>query len=114
MVLEEINNVLGVPEVYSDQNWPLGAIFSKDLVAILRLLVALARRFAPDVRLPSGCQLTLVIVRKLNGVLQHRRQVEVITEMTDSTGTYYIAPPPYSKCLSPMLPAWTSCSLGWM
>ncbi|KAM7535419.1 hypothetical protein Aperf_G00000096903 [Anoplocephala perfoliata] len=85
MVLEEINNVLGVPEVYSEQNWPIAAIFAKDLVAILRLLVALARRFAPDVRLPSGCQLTLVIVRKLNGVLQHRRQVEVITEMIDST-----------------------------
>ncbi|VDL62230.1 unnamed protein product [Hymenolepis diminuta] len=81
----KINNVLGVPEVYATQNWPVTAIFSKDLVAILRLLVALARRFAPDVRLPPGCQLTLVIVRKLNGVLQHRRQIEVITEMTDAT-----------------------------
>ncbi|VDO01825.1 unnamed protein product [Rodentolepis nana] len=86
MVLEEINNVLGVPEVYAAQNWPVAAIFSKDLVATLRLLVALVHRFAPDFRLPAGCQLTLVIVRKLNGVLQHRRQIEVITEMTDATG----------------------------
>nr|CDS27526.1 peptidase Clp (S14 family) [Hymenolepis microstoma] len=85
MVLEEINNVLGVPEVYAAQNWPVAAIFSKDLVATLRLLVALVHRFAPDFRLPSGCQLTLVIVRKLNGVLQHRRQIEVITEMNDVT-----------------------------
>ncbi|CDI98558.1 peptidase Clp S14 family [Echinococcus multilocularis] len=84
-VLEEINNVLGVPDSYAAKNWPIAAIFSKDLVAILRLLVALVRRFAPDVRLPPSCQLTLVIVRKLNGVLQHRRQVEVITEATDTT-----------------------------
>ncbi|KAL5960704.1 Beta-parvin [Taenia solium] len=74
-----------VPDSYAAKNWPITAIFSKDLVAILRLLVALARRFAPDVRLPSNCQLTRVIVRKLNGVLQHRRQVEVVTEATDTT-----------------------------
>ncbi|EUB59067.1 Alpha-parvin [Echinococcus granulosus] len=84
-VLEEINNVLGVPDSYAAKNWPIAAIFSKDLVAILRLLVALVRRFAPDVRLPPSCQLTLVIVRKLNGILQHRRQVEVITEAADTT-----------------------------
>lgn len=86
LVLEGINNVLGVPDSYAAKNWPITAIFSKDLVAMLRLLVALARRFAPDVRLPSNCQLTRVIVRKLNGVLQHRRQVEVVTEATDTTG----------------------------
>lgn len=85
-MIEEINNVLGVSESHAAQNWSVGAVFSKDLVAILRLLVALARRFAPDLRLPQGCQITLVIVRKLNGVLQHRRQVEVITEVTDVTG----------------------------
>ncbi|VDD74869.1 unnamed protein product [Mesocestoides corti] len=85
LVLEEVRNALGVSEGYAAQNWPVSAIFSKDLVAILRLLVALVRQFAPGVRLPPGCQITLVIVRKLNGVLQHRRQVEVITDANDAT-----------------------------
>ncbi|KAL7060126.1 hypothetical protein AAHC03_010114 [Spirometra sp. Aus1] len=83
VVLEEINNALGVSEAYAAQQWPIAAIFSKDLVATLRLLVALARRFAPLVRLPAGVHLTVLIVRKLNGVLQHRRQAELITEAVD-------------------------------
>ncbi len=78
--------MLGIPEGYAAQKWPASAIFAKDLVAILRLLVALARQFAPALRLPPGVQITLVIVRKLNGVLQHRRQAEVITETKDVAG----------------------------
>lgn len=81
--------VLGVSEAYASQRWPASAIFDKDLVSILRLVVALARQFAPALRLPAGCQITLVIVRKLNGVLQHRRQAEVITESKDISGLFY-------------------------
>ncbi|VDL95650.1 unnamed protein product [Schistocephalus solidus] len=83
VVLEEINNTLGVSEAYAAQQWPISAIFTKDLVATLRLLVALARHFAPLLRLPAGVHLTVLIVRKLNGVLQHRRQAELITEAVD-------------------------------
>ncbi|VDN40848.1 unnamed protein product [Dibothriocephalus latus] len=86
VVLEEINNALGVSEAYAAQQWPISAIFTRDLVATLRLLVALARRFAPLIRLPAGVHLTVLIVRKLNGVLQHRRQAEMITEAEDIQG----------------------------
>ncbi|CAH8455484.1 unnamed protein product [Dicrocoelium dendriticum] len=81
MVLDEINAALNVSPQWAANKWPVTAIFDQDLVAILRLLIALARRFAPSVRLPRGVQLTVLIVRKYNGILQHRRQIEHITEM---------------------------------
>lgn len=89
LVLEEINLVLNVPEGYASEHWPLTAVYSKDLVAILRLLVAMARHFAPALRLTQGCHVTVLIIRKLNGVLQHRRQAELITETKDTAGALH-------------------------
>lgn len=39
---------------------PLPAIFNKDLLATLHLLVALAKRFQPDLPLPSNVQVEMV------------------------------------------------------
>lgn len=83
MVVEEINTALNVSPQWAANHWPVTAVFEQDLVAILRLLIALLRRFAPSVRLPRGVQLTVLIVRKYNGILQHRRQIERITEMEE-------------------------------
>ncbi|VEL24582.1 unnamed protein product [Protopolystoma xenopodis] len=85
MVLDCANRALGVPSSWADQRWSPAAVHSRDLVALLRLLVALARRFAPAIRLPKGVHLTVLIVRKLNGMLQHRRQAEPITEKLDES-----------------------------
>ncbi|KAL3315764.1 hypothetical protein Ciccas_005595 [Cichlidogyrus casuarinus] len=85
MVLDVANQALGVPPSWSEQRWSAAAIQSRDLVSILRLLVALARRFAPAVRLPRGVQLIVLIVRMVNGILIHRRQIEPITEFDDVT-----------------------------
>ena len=86
IVLDEINTALGVSAVWAAQRWPASAIYDRDLVAILRLLVALVRRFAPAIRLPRQSQLTVLIVRKINGILQHRRQIEPITDTSDELG----------------------------
>lgn len=80
LVLDEINTVLNVTPMWAAKYWSPSAIFEQDLVSILRLLVALIHRFAPSIRLPRNVQLTVLVVRKINGILQHRRQIEVITE----------------------------------
>ncbi|CAL8079848.1 unnamed protein product [Calicophoron daubneyi] len=84
LVLDEINSALNVSAVWANQRWPVSAIYEQNLVSILRLLVALVRRFAPSIRLPPSVQLTVLIVRKINGMLQHRRQVEPITESEET------------------------------
>ncbi|TGZ67263.1 hypothetical protein CRM22_004918 [Opisthorchis felineus] len=87
LVLDEINSALNVSPMWAAKYWPVSAIYDQDMVAILRVLVALVRRFAPAVRLPRDVHLTVLIVRKINGILQHRRQVEVITESEDEQDT---------------------------
>lgn len=39
---------------------PLPAIFSKDLLATLHLLVALAKRFQPDLPLPTNVRVEVI------------------------------------------------------
>lgn len=39
---------------------PLPAIFSKDLLATLHLLVALAKHFQPDLPLPANVQVEVI------------------------------------------------------
>lgn len=54
----------------TSQPSPLPAIFSKDLLATLHLLVALAKRFQPDLALPSNVQVEVITmeVRAGHGV----------------------------------------------
>ncbi|KAK4472816.1 hypothetical protein MN116_004032 [Schistosoma mekongi] len=83
IVLDEINAALGISPLRAAQLWPTSAVYERDLVAILRLLVALVHKFAPTIILPRKVQLTVLIVRKINGILQHRRQIEPVTDVGD-------------------------------
>lgn len=88
MVLEETNNALGLSSMQASKFWSTTSIYNQDLVSILRLLVAMARKFAPMIRLPRKVQITVLIVRKINGMLQHRRQIEPITDIIEEPGMY--------------------------
>ena len=61
-VLNETNQVLGLPR-WSQQKWGVDSIHSKSLVAILHLLVALARHFRAPLRLPENVTLSIVVVK---------------------------------------------------
>ncbi|CAH3183200.1 unnamed protein product, partial [Porites lobata] len=52
----------------------------KDIVAILHLLVALARHFECPQKLPSGVTINTVIVQKKGGILLPQKVVQEITE----------------------------------
>lgn len=80
IVLETINHILSTHGNWDISKWTAEKIYSKDLVAILRLLVALARHYKAPIRMPEGVCISVLLVRKLNGQLHHWRQNEVITD----------------------------------
>ncbi|CAH8499250.1 unnamed protein product [Schistosoma curassoni] len=83
-VLQTVNEVLHVSETWASQRWTAERIHQKDLVAILRLLVVIARQFKPEMRFQAGIFLTVIIARKLNGKLEYRYEREYITEVTET------------------------------
>lgn len=62
IVLGASNQVLGFP-AWSTQKWNVESIHSKNVVAILHLLVSLARHFRAPVRLPENVIVSVVIVK---------------------------------------------------
>nr|XP_034492911.1 gamma-parvin [Marmota flaviventris] len=60
VVLGAVNRALQVEEPQA--KWSVEAIFNKDLVATLHLLVALAKHFQPSVPLPSNVQVEVVTI----------------------------------------------------
>lgn len=65
IVLQDVNHILGFH--HKTPKWSVESIHSKNLVAILHLLVALARHFRAPIRLPENVYVTVVIVQK-NGM----------------------------------------------
>ncbi|GCC37353.1 hypothetical protein chiPu_0015857 [Chiloscyllium punctatum] len=59
------------------------AIHTKNMVAILHLLVALAMHFRAPIRLPEHVSVQVVVVRKREGILQTSHVTEEFTSTTD-------------------------------
>ena len=59
------------------------AIHDKDIVAILHLLVALARHFECPLKLPGGVRINIVVVQKKGGILLPQKLVQEITATTE-------------------------------
>ncbi|XP_012890882.1 PREDICTED: gamma-parvin [Dipodomys ordii] len=78
IVLEAMNRSLQVEEPKA--KWTMEAIFNKDLLATLHLLVALARQFRPDLRLPSNVQVEVLTIESTRGGLKSEKSVEQLTE----------------------------------
>ncbi len=58
-------------------------IHDKDIVAILHLLVSLARHFECPRKLPGGVTINMVVVQKKGGILLPMKVVEEITAATE-------------------------------
>lgn len=83
VVLSAANQVLGRHPPYK---WNVESVHSKNIVAILHLLVGLARQFRAPVRLPERVAAQVVVVRKKDGQLIHRTVREEITSTYDDLG----------------------------
>ncbi|XP_037371104.1 gamma-parvin [Talpa occidentalis] len=76
-VLTAINGSLGVEE--QKARWSMEAIFSKDLLATLHLLVALARHFQPDLALPANVQVEVITMESTKSGLKTEKSAEQLT-----------------------------------
>ncbi|KAA0189082.1 hypothetical protein HAZT_HAZT001787 [Hyalella azteca] len=86
-VLRAANHILGVGGVQQYQpKWSVESIHSKNLVAILHLLVALVRHFRAPIRLPDNVVIDVIIVQMRDGILNHRRVNEKLTGVYDDLG----------------------------
>lgn len=70
----------------SQRKWSVELIHSKNIVAILYLLVALARHFRAPIRLPEHVFIKVVTVQKINGQLHHKIVNEPVTSAYDDIG----------------------------
>ncbi|XP_037016285.2 gamma-parvin [Artibeus jamaicensis] len=60
--------------------WSVDAIFNKDLLATLHLLVALAKRFQPSLPLPTNVQVEVITLESTKSGLKSEKSVEQLTE----------------------------------
>jgi len=84
-VLDSVQRVLGLGR-WTQLKWSVDAIHTKNVVAIIHLLVALARHFRAPVRLPEKVAINVVVVRKRDGILQTRTVLEELTATYDDLG----------------------------
>jgi parvin len=54
---------------HTTPKWNVESIHSKNVVAILHLLVALVRHFRAPIRLPENVSVTVILVKKIAGKL---------------------------------------------
>ncbi|XP_061772868.1 beta-parvin isoform X1 [Nerophis ophidion] len=80
-VLEAVNLLLR-PHNWSVE-WSVDSIHSKNLVAILYLLVALAMHFQAAIRLPEHVSVKVLVVKKREGVLQTTLVHKEVTSTTE-------------------------------
>ncbi|KRT80780.1 Actin binding protein [Oryctes borbonicus] len=85
IVLQEFNRVLKLPPK-SQKKWTVELIHSKNIVAILYLLVALARHFRAPIRMPEHVFIKVIVVQKINGILSPKTVNEAVTSAYDDIG----------------------------
>jgi len=88
VVLSSINHLLGLGHQGS-QLWSVEKIHSKNVIAIVHLLVALVRHYRAPIRLPENVYVKVVIVKKDDGHLSHRLVEEEMTSTYDDLGLRY-------------------------
>nr|XP_057931653.1 gamma-parvin [Doryrhamphus excisus]XP_057931655.1 gamma-parvin [Doryrhamphus excisus]XP_057931656.1 gamma-parvin [Doryrhamphus excisus] len=75
-VLEELDQRLGQQET----KWDVSLIHKKDLLATLHLLVAMVRRFQPEVELPADVKVQVAVVEVSRRGIRSDVQTDVLTE----------------------------------
>lgn len=85
IVISTANKIL-TPGQYESNKWNPDMIHSKDMIAILQLMIALALHFRAPVRFPEHVNAHVVIAQKLNGQVKTRFGSEILTETQTELG----------------------------
>ncbi|XP_063052175.1 gamma-parvin [Engraulis encrasicolus] len=78
IIMEILNDKLGVTE--ETAKWSVSLIHGKDLLATLHLLVAMAKRFQPDLPLPPNVSVEVVSFEVSKSGIKSDKHTEHITE----------------------------------
>uniref|UniRef100_A0A3P8VL18 Parvin, gamma n=1 Tax=Cynoglossus semilaevis TaxID=244447 RepID=A0A3P8VL18_CYNSE len=78
LVLEELDKRLGLQDS-SQSKWNVKLIHNKDLLATVHLLVAMVRRFQPELNLPSNVKVEVVTVEVSSSGIKSVIQTEELT-----------------------------------
>lgn len=81
VILEIVSSHLELEE--SQLKWDVSLIHSKDLLATLHLLVALARHFQPELPLPPNVSVEVIVVEPTKSGMKTGKAMEFITESRD-------------------------------
>ncbi|KAJ8245703.1 hypothetical protein GJAV_G00273580 [Gymnothorax javanicus] len=84
LIVEALNQALGSPD-QDPCKWSVKLIHNRDLLASLHLLVAMVRQFQPDLALPSGVSVEVVLLEVSKSGIKSEKKIEHITESSDST-----------------------------
>lgn len=76
LVLEAIDQSLRVEQ---PSKWSVDAVFNKDLLATLHLLLALAAHFQPNLALPRNVQVEVILMESTKSGLKSEKLVEQLT-----------------------------------
>ena len=79
MVLEFVNKLLDIDKQRSVPKWSIESVHTKNIVAILHLLVSLALHFRAPFRIPENVIVSILVVTKTNGSLVHKVVAEQMT-----------------------------------
>uniref|UniRef100_A0A8C6SVJ8 Parvin, gamma n=1 Tax=Neogobius melanostomus TaxID=47308 RepID=A0A8C6SVJ8_9GOBI len=82
LILGQLNQSLGLEKEGEEEQtkWSVPLIHNKDLLATVHLLVAMVRRFQPELDLPPGVEVEVVVVEVSKSGIKSEAQIEVLTE----------------------------------
>ncbi|KAJ8374076.1 hypothetical protein SKAU_G00046560 [Synaphobranchus kaupii] len=83
IIMEALNQSLGLPDQAAPK-WSVKLIHARDLLATLHIMVAIVKRFQPDMALPSGISVEVVLLEVNKSGIKSDKQVEHITEPSNS------------------------------
>ncbi|KAL0968030.1 hypothetical protein UPYG_G00261360 [Umbra pygmaea] len=86
VILEALNDKLGMGDS-SSARWSVKLIHSKDLLATLHLLVAMAKCFQPDLELPSDVTVEVVLLEVNRSGIKSEKEIEILTDGSSNSST---------------------------
>lgn len=85
VILEEVSRCLQMED--SQLKWNVALIHSKDLLATLHLLIALAQHFRPDLPLPADVSIEVVVVEPTKSGMKTEKATECFTGPREEDAT---------------------------
>ncbi|XP_027029408.1 gamma-parvin isoform X2 [Tachysurus fulvidraco] len=82
MILQALNKELGIGD---EAKWCAKLIHSRDLLATLHLLVAIVKRYQPELALPQNVSVEVIIFEVNRSGIKSDKQIEYITLQSEDT-----------------------------